>query len=198
MKYPIQIIGTEILRQSGNEVALEKTPEMDKLISDMFETMKTSDGVGLAAQQIGKNLQLFLVDLSNLDEEEHPELKNFKKVFINTKIIEVSEKTVKMNEGCLSIPGLREDVVRPESIKLQYYDENMKPHQETFDSFPARVILHEFDHTKGILFTDRIPKVKKVLLKNKLKALANGKFSADYKTELGNKKTREQFLQKNI
>ncbi len=198
MTYPIQIIGKQILRQKGEELPLTKSEELEKLINDMFITMEASDGVGLAAQQINRNLQLFVVDLSNLESEEHEDLKNFRHAFINTKVLEFSDETVKMNEGCLSIPGIHEDVVRPEKIKIQYYDENLEFHEQTFDGFAARAIQHEFDHTQGILFTDKIPKIKRTLLKNKLKMIAKGKYSASYKTETGDKKTVEQFIFKNI
>lgn len=197
MILPIYIIGANILRQKGQNIPLQKTPELTELITNMFETMQIADGVGLAAQQIGKNLNLFAIDLTGLSDED-PTLKNFKKIFINTKIIKYSENIVKMNEGCLSIPGLREDILRPQEVQIQYYDENLTLHNENLTGFPARVLQHEYDHTCGIMFPDRVPKVKKVLLKNKLKAIAAGKFKAEYRTILGNKNNRNQTLLKNI
>ncbi len=197
MIYQIQIIGTDVLREEGKELPLKKTPELDELISNMFLTMEASEGVGLAAPQIGKALKLFLIDLSPLAEDE-PELADFKKVFINAKIVEYSGNLIKMNEGCLSLPGLREDVMRHDTVHIEYYDENFKFHDEVLTGFPARVLQHEYDHTYGILFTDRVAKVKRVLLRNKLKALSAGKFKASYRTVLGDKKRREQLLLRNV
>ncbi len=197
MIHPIYVIGTDVLRKEGKNLEIKKTEELDKLVSDMFETMKVSEGVGLAAPQIGKSLKLFVIDLSSLADEK-PELKDYKKVFINAKILDYSGDMVKMNEGCLSLPGLREDIVRHDKVHIQYYDENLNFHDELLTGFPARVMQHEYDHTYGVLFTDRVPKVKKVLIKNKLKSLSAGKFKADYKTVLGKKKTREQLLIRNV
>jgi len=197
MIYPIYVIGTDVLREEGKELPLEKTPELEKLLADMRKTMEASEGVGLAAHQIGKALKLFVVDLSPLAEDE-PELASFQKVFINAKIVEYSGSTIRMNEGCLSIPGLHEDVMRHDTINIQYYDENMEYHDEVLTGFPARVLQHEYDHTYGVLFTDRVAKVKRVLLRNKLKSMSAGKFKADYRTVLGDKKRREQLLIRNV
>ena len=197
MIYPISIIGTDVLRQECEELPKEKTEKFEKLIEDMFLTMEASEGVGLAAPQIGKALKLFVIDLSPLAEDE-PTLKDFKKVFINAKIVEYTGDLVKMNEGCLSLPGLREDVFRSDTVHIQYYDENFNYHDEVLTGFPARVLQHEYDHTQGVLFTDRIAKVKKVLIKNKLKGLAAGRFKADYRFVLGDKKRREQLLVRNV
>lgn len=197
MVYSIQIIGTSVLRQEGEDLPLEKSAELDKLILNMFATVEASEGVGLAAPQIGKSLKLFIIDLSPLGDDE-PELKNFRKVFINAKIIEYSGEMIVMNEGCLSLPNLREDVSRHDTVHIQYYDENFEYHDEVLTGFPARVLQHEYDHTYGILFTDRLAKVRKILIKNKLKALANGRFKANYKTVLGDKKRREQLLVRNL
>ncbi len=197
MIYPIYVIGTEVLRKEGKELPIEKTPELEKLISDMFATMEASDGIGLAAPQIGKQLKLFVIDLRELADEV-PDLKDFRKVFINAKITKYEGKKIGMNEGCLSLPGLREDVERHDKIHIEYYDENLNFHQEILEGFPARVLQHEYDHTYGVIFTDRIPKIKKVLIKNKLKALSNGKFRASYKTVLGDKKTRERLIMRNV
>ncbi|MBN2892762.1 MAG: peptide deformylase [Bacteroidales bacterium] len=197
MVYPIYVIGTDVLREEGKDLPIEKTPELEKLIADMFETMNTSEGVGLAAPQIGKSLKLFVIDLSPLGEDE-PSLIDFKKVFINAKIVEYSGEVISMNEGCLSLPGLREEILRHDTVHIQYYDENMEYHDEVLTGYPARVLQHEYDHTYGTVFTDRVPKVKKVLLRNKLKAMANGRYSADYRTVIGDKKRREQLLQRNV
>ena len=197
MIFPIYIIGTDVLRQEGKELAIEKTAQIEELIANMFATMEASEGVGLAAQQIGKDLKLFVMDASALADED-PSLANFKKVFINAKIVERYGDLVKMNEGCLSLPGLREDVWRDDKIRIQYYDENFEFHDENMSGFAARIIQHEYDHTYGILFTDRIPKVKKTLIRNKLKGLSAGKFKADYRTVLGDKKRRELLLVRNV
>lgn len=198
MNYPIYIIGHEILRKQGRDINIEtEKQEISQLIQDMFEAMKVSEGVGLAAQQIGKSLKLFLVDATPL-ADEIPELADFKHAFINAVITEKKGDMVKMNEGCLSLPGLREDVWRHDEITIKYIDENFQAQQKTFSGYVARIIQHEYDHTYGILFTDRISKVRKTLLQKKLKNMALGKFKANYKTVLGNKKTIAQFLFKNV
>lgn len=197
MVFPIYVIGTDVLREDGEILPIEKTKELDDLISNMFETMEASEGVGLAAPQIGKALKLFVIDLSPLAEDE-PELADFKKVFINAKIVEYSGDQVRMNEGCLSIPGLREDVMRHDTVHIQYYDENFEFHDEVLTGFPARVLQHEYDHTYGIIFTDRVAKVKRVLLRNRLKAMSAGKFNASFRTVLGDKNRREQLLFRNV
>lgn len=198
MNYPIYIIGHEILRKQGRDINIEtEKQEISQLIQDMFDAMKVSEGVGLAAQQIGKSLKLFLVDATPL-ADEIPELADFKHAFINAVITEKKGDLVKMNEGCLSLPGLREDVWRHDEITIKYIDENFQAQQKTFSGYVARIIQHEYDHTYGILFTDRISKVRKTLLQKKLKNMALGKFKANYKTVLGNKKTIAQFLFKNV
>lgn len=198
MNYPIYIIGHEILRKQGRDIDIEtEKKEISQLIQDMFEAMKVSEGVGLAAQQIGKSLKLFLVDATPL-ADELPELADFKHAFINAVITEKKGDLVKMNEGCLSIPGLREDVWRYDQITIKYIDENFQAQQKTFSGYLARIIQHEYDHTQGILFTDRISKVRKTLLQNKIKNMALGKFKANYKTVLGNKKTIAQYLFRNV
>ncbi|MBN2662787.1 MAG: peptide deformylase [Bacteroidales bacterium] len=197
MVFPIYVIGTDVLREDGEVLPLQKTQELEELISNMFETMDASEGVGLAAPQIGKALKLFVIDLSPLAEDE-PELADFKKVFINAKIVEYSGDQVRMNEGCLSIPGLREDVMRHDTVHIQYYDENFEYHDEVLTGYAARVLQHEYDHTYGIIFTDRVAKVKRVLLRNRLKAMAAGKFNAAYRTVLGDKNRREQLLFRNV
>lgn len=198
MIYPIYVIGHEVLRKEGEDLPIQKTEELDKLIEDMFETMKASDGIGLAAPQIGKSLKLFVIDASPLADDEQPELADFKRVFINAKIVEYSGQKIKFNEGCLSLPNLREDIIRHDVLRIQYYDQNFVFHDEILSAMPARIIQHEYDHTYGILFTDRLPKIKQTVMQNKLKAIADGHFNVDYKTILGNKKTRLQFLVRNI
>ncbi len=182
MIYPIVVYGSPGLRKVAQEIDKEY-PSLEKFIDDMWETMYFSDGLGLAAPQVGKPIRLFVIDGAPL-EEEHPHLKDFKKVFINAKITETNDEDISMNEGCLSIPLLREDVIRPSEIRLEYYDENFKFHDEWFDGMAARVIQHEYDHTEGILFTDKVAPIKKRLIKGKLQSISKGKFKVDYKVRL--------------
>ena len=182
MIYPIVIYGSPVLRKVAKEIDKEY-PELDKFIEDMWETMYQSDGLGLAAPQVGKSIRLFVIDGSPLEEDDST-LKDFKKVFINAEIIEKAGDNITVNEGCLSIPLLREDVVRPSKIRLEYYDENFNFHDEWFEGMAARVIQHEYDHTEGILFTDKVAPIKKRLIKGKLLAITKGKFKVDYKVKL--------------
>ena len=181
MIYPIVIFGSEVLRKPSVEIG-EDYPELKKLIEDMFLTMAAAEGVGLAAPQIGKNIRLFVVDCSPLGEED-PLCKDFRKVFINPEIYEVSENTILWNEGCLSLPGLHEDVRRPEVIRIRYRDEHFVEHDEEYDGFRARAIQHEYDHLEGKVFTDRLAPLRRQLLKSKLLGMAKGKYRAAYKTK---------------
>lgn len=182
MIYPIVVYGSPVLRKVAQEIDKDY-PMLNKFIDDMWETMYVSDGLGLAAPQVGKSIRLFVIDGAPLEEDD-PSLKEFKKVFINAKIIEKSNEEITINEGCLSIPLLREDVIRPEKIRLEYYDENFNFHDEWFEGMAARVVQHEYDHTEGIMFTDKVAPLKKRLLKGKLLAISKGKFKVDYKTKL--------------
>ncbi len=182
MIYPIVIYGSPVLRKVAKEIDKDY-PELDKFIKDMWDTMYQSDGLGLASPQVGKSVRLFVIDGSPLEEDE-PALKDFKKVFINAQIVEKAGDDNTVNEGCLSIPLLREDVVRPSKIRMEYYDENFNFHDEWFEGMAARVIQHEYDHTEGILFTDKVAPIKKRLIKGKLLAITKGKFSVDYKVKL--------------
>ena len=186
MILPIVAYGDPVLRKVGLEIDKDY-PELEKLIANMKETMYNAHGVGLAAPQIGKAIRLFLVDASPFadDEELAPEeqeaLKNFKKVFLNANIEEESGTNWAFNEGCLSIPDIREDVTRKDTIEISYLDENFKPHKETYDGILARVIQHEYDHIEGILFTDKLSSLKKRLLKGKLVNISKGKINVEYK-----------------
>lgn len=182
MIYPIVIYGSPVLRKVAKEIDKDY-PELDIFIGNMWETMYQSDGLGLAAPQVGKSIRLFVIDGSPLEEDD-PALKDFKKVLINAEIVEKAGDNVTVNEGCLSIPLLREDVVRPSKIRLKYYDENFNFHDEWFEGMAARVIQHEYDHTEGILFTDKVAPIKKRLLKGKLQSIMKGKFKVDYKVKL--------------
>ena len=181
MIYPIVIFGADVLRKPSAEIDADY-PELKKLIEDMFLTMKQAEGVGLAAPQIGKNIRLFVVDCSPWGDEDEA-CKDYRRAFINPEIYEVSEETELFNEGCLSLPGLHEDVRRPIAIKMRYLDENFEEHDELFDGFRARVLQHEYDHLDGKVFTDRLAPLRRQLLKSKLLGLAKGKYRAAYKTK---------------
>lgn len=181
MIYPIVIFGSEVLRKQSEELTPEY-PDLKKLIEDMFLTMAAADGVGLAAPQIGKNIRLFVVDCSPWGDEDEA-CKEYKRAFINPEIYEVSEETDLFNEGCLSLPGLHEDVRRPVAIRMRYLDENFEEHDELFDGFRARVIQHEYDHLDGKVFTDRLSPLRRQLLKSKLLGMSKGKYRCAYKTK---------------
>jgi peptide deformylase len=179
MILPVYVIGSSVLRK----VAQEITPDyegLSELIESMFETMVHSDGIGLAAPQVGKSVRVFIVDASPLEEDD-PSLKDFRKVFINPKIVEYRGERVLYNEGCLSIPTIREDVERETEIRIQYYDEQFTLHDEVFSGIRARIIQHEYDHLEGVLFTDRLSPLKRRLLKGKLEAVSRGKVDVNYK-----------------
>lgn len=186
MILPIIAYGDPVLRKKCENI----TPEYDdleKLIGNMWETMYNANGVGLAAPQIGKPIRLFLVDTApfaddeDFSEEERRQLQGFKRVFINAHIESETGEKWAFNEGCLSIPDIREDVSRMDTLTLRYQDENFKEHTETFDGLLARVIQHEYDHIEGILFTDKLSSLKKRLLKGKLANISKGRIEVDYK-----------------
>ena len=186
MIYPIIAYGDPVLRTKGKEI--DKTyPKLDTLIEDMFETMYASSGIGLAAPQIGLPIRLFIVDASpfeddeELTEDERNFLKDFKRVFINAQMVEETGDEWVFNEGCLSIPDVREDVFRNDTITLEYWDENFKKHTETITGIAARIIQHEYDHIEGILFTDKLSALKKRLLKSKLTNISKGNVKVDYR-----------------
>ena len=178
MILPIVAFGDSVLRKKGNPISKE-FGELPNLIENMWETMYGAEGVGLAAPQIGLSLQLFLVDASPFSDDE-PHLEGFKKVFINPEILEETGDEWLFKEGCLSIPGIRENVKRNATIKVKYLDENFSEHIEEFSGLAARVIQHEYDHIEGILFTDKISPFKKKIIKNKLQNIMVGKVDVDY------------------
>lgn len=182
MIYPIVIYGSPVLRKVAVDIDKDY-PNLEQFLKDMWDTMYVSDGVGLAAPQVGKSIRLFVIDASPFEEDE-PKLKDFKKAFINARIVERGEDEIGMNEGCLSIPLLREDVSRPTKIRIEYYDENFEFHDEWYEGMVARVIQHEYDHLEGIMFTDKVAPIKKRLLKGKLNGISKGKFKVDYKVRL--------------
>lgn len=183
MVYPVYIYGSPVLRAETEEVGKDY-PELKKLVDDMFETMYAAEGVGLAAPQIGKDLRMFVVDVSPFGKSD-PAAADYKRVFINPEIYEESEMEVLMNEGCLSLPGLHEDVYRPETIRIRYVDENFNEHDEELDGWRARAVQHEYDHIEGMVFTDRLSSLRRTLLKNKLNAMTKGKYDASYRTKMG-------------
>jgi peptide deformylase len=186
---PITAYGHPTLRKKGEEITKDY-PDLQQLIADMFETMYESHGVGLAAQQINRAIRLFVIDAEPF-AEEYPEAKGFKKVFINAQIVDQEGEEWDFEEGCLSIPQINEIVTRKPVIYLDYYDENFEFHEaEKFEGVVARVIQHEYDHTDGILFTDRIPAFKKVLLKRKLNDISTGKTQPGYKMIYPRKKKK--------
>ena len=180
MILPIVVAGHPVLRKKSEEIN-SSYPELEKLIQDLFETMENSDGVGLAAPQIGKAIKLFVIDAQPLADEENPDLKDFRKVFINPKIIEETGEEWLFNEGCLSVPGIREDVARKSTIKLEFYDEKWTKHQEIYEGIKARIIQHEYDHLLGILFTDKLSFLKKKMIKRKISDISKGLVDVSYK-----------------
>ncbi len=186
MILPIVAYGDPVLRKVSAQIDAEYEG-LDTLISNMWETMYNANGVGLAAPQVGLAIRLFLVDTTpfaddeELLEAERKQLDGFKKVFINAHMVEETGKTWAFNEGCLSIPDIREDITRQDTITLRYQDENFVEHTETFDGLLARVIQHEYDHIEGILFTDKVSSLKKRLLKGKLANISKGRIEVDYK-----------------
>ena len=185
MILPIVAYGTPVLKKKGSDITPDY-PAFEQLLENMWETMYEANGVGLAAPQVGIAIRLFIVDASpfadddELTEEEQKQLTGFKKVFINPQIEESGEEWA-FNEGCLSIPDIREDVYRQEEIQIRYWDENFKEHIEQYSGLAARVIQHEYDHIEGVLFTDKLSPLKKRLIKGKLNNIAKGNIDVDYK-----------------
>jgi peptide deformylase len=195
MIIPIYGYGEPVLRQVGEEIS-PNYPNLSAIIDNMYDTMYNAYGVGLAAPQVGLPIRLFIIDTepfsdsNDLNKDEQLQLKNFKKTFINAKMILEDGKEWGFNEGCLSIPDVREDVYRNERITIEYCDENFIKKTEVFDGLIARVIQHEYDHIEGILFTDKISMLKKTLIKKKLQNIMDGKAFPDYRMKFANKKGR--------
>ena len=193
MILPIIAYGDAVLRKVAEDIDKEY-PKLNELIANMWETMYNANGVGLAAPQIGLPIRLFLVDTSpfaddeELTESEKEQLDGFKQVFINAQIAEETGEAWAFNEGCLSIPDVREDVSRKGTIKMTYFDENFKRHEQTFDGLLARVIQHEYDHIEGILFTDKLSSLKKRMIKGRLSNISKGKINVDYRMRFPNMK----------
>ena len=179
MIYPIILYGSSVLRKKADEIKRDET-DVKKLSDDMFETMENADGIGLAAPQIGISKRIFVVDGTMLEDEK---MKNFKKVFINPKIISESGEDWGFEEGCLSIPSIRENISRKTDIEITYFDENWNQFTDHFDGMKARVIQHEYDHIQGKLFTDYLPSLKRKLLANKLNEISKGKCEVNYQVK---------------
>lgn len=193
---PIVAYGTPVLKKKAAPIESDY-PKLSELIEDMWETMYASNGVGLAAPQIGLSVRLFVIDAApfaadeELDAEEVKTLESFKKVFINPKIITEEGDRWAFNEGCLSIPEVREDIQRQEQLTIEYKSEDFKTHTETFTGLAARVVQHEYDHIEGVLFTDHLSPLKRRLIKNKLTAISKGLISVDYPMKFPNKSKRK-------
>ncbi len=185
MVLPIRAFGDPVLKKVAADIE-PGHPGLEQLIKDMFETMYAANGVGLAAPQVGQSIRLFVVDASPFAEDEdgkpteEAHLKDFKRVFINPYIVEEEGEEWGFEEGCLSIPGIREEVERQPRIVLQYQDEKFRDHEEEFEGYAARVIQHEHDHLDGILFTDHLTPLRKRMLKGKLRDISLGKTDAKY------------------
>ena len=188
MILPITAYGSPVLKKKGEDITPDY-PKLKELIENMWETMYEAQGVGLAAPQIGLSVRLFLVDADPFSNEE-PGLEGFKKVFINPVILEESGEEWDFNEGCLSIPDVREDVSRKPNIKIKYQDENFVEHTEEYEGLAARVIQHEYDHIEGVLFTDLLSPIRKRMLKGRLSNIEKGKISVGYRMRFPNAKRR--------
>ncbi|MBR0310269.1 MAG: peptide deformylase [Paludibacteraceae bacterium] len=179
MILPIYLYGQPVLRRPTEDVAPGEL-DVKQLVSDMQETLLAAEGCGLAAPQVGLSKRLFVVDGTEL-AEDYPECKDFKQAFINPEIIEESEETSVYSEGCLSLPGISENVTRPRTIKIRYQDEDFVEHVDTLTDFKARIVLHEYDHLEAHVFTDRISPIRRQFCKTKLTNIAKGKTVARYK-----------------
>ncbi len=191
MILPITAYGHQILKKVGEDIQADYQ-DLSKIIDDMFETMYHSKGVGLAAHQINRAIRLFIVDPSPFSEDE-PELEGIKKVFINAYITKEEGEITDFEEGCLSVPGIHEIVKRKSTIYISYYDEDFNYHEnEKFDGMLSRIVQHEYDHTEGKVFVERIPNFKKMLLKGKLRDISTGKADVDYKMILPKKRKNKK------
>jgi peptide deformylase len=191
MILPIIAFGDPVLKKKAADITKDY-PGLSQLIANMFDTMKNAKGVGLAAPQVGASIRLFIIDaapyLDDDDEKDEEGLKSFKRIFINAQILKEEGEQWKFNEGCLSIPTIREDVERQPELRIRYVDENFVAHEETFNGVRARIIQHEYDHIEGILFTDRINPLRKRLLKRKLTDISKGMVDVTYKMKFPLKK----------
>ena len=186
MILPIVAYGDPVLRKMGKEITQDHK-NLDGILDNMFETMYNAKGIGLAAPQVGLPIRIFIVDATpfeddeDLTEEEREMVSAFKQVFINAKMLEETDDEWVFNEGCLSIPDVREDIFRNATIKIEYFDENFKKYTKEFSGIIARIIQHEYDHIEGVLFTDKLSPLKKRLIKGKLSNISKGKINVDYR-----------------
>ena len=182
MILPIYILGQPVLRKVAEDIPADY-PELDKFIKDMWDTLAESEGIGLAAPQVGKSIRVVVIDLDVLSDDM-PEYKDFRRVYINAHIVEYDDsETDSLEEGCMSLPAIHEKVTRPKRIRVQWLDEKMQPHDEWVEGYLARVMQHEFDHLEGKVFVDRVSPLRKQLIKSKLKALLQGRYRCGYKTK---------------
>jgi peptide deformylase len=179
MILPVVAYGHPVLKKVAEDVTPEY-PELNQFIADMWETMYVSDGVGLAAPQVNRALRIFVIDASAF-AEKYPEAADFKKAFVNARIYKEEGEEYSFNEGCLSFPGLREDIYRKPVIHIRYMDENFVEYDERYEGVVARIIQHEYDHIEGIVFVDRIPTLKKMLLKRRLSDISHGNVEVSYR-----------------
>ncbi len=195
MILPIVAYGDPVLRKQCKDIS-KTYPNLDALLENMYETMYGANGVGLAAPQIGLPIRVFLVDASpfadkdQMDAQEFTQVEGFKKTFINPTILEEKGEEFAFNEGCLSIPDVREDVYRKPDITIEYYDENFTKHTQNYTGIIARIIQHEYDHIQGILFTDKLSSLKKRILKGRLTSISKGKTTVDYRMRFPNAKKK--------
>jgi peptide deformylase len=180
MVYPIVVYGDPILRKRAKEIPRDFA-DLPALVQDMFDTMYAAHGIGLAAPQIGKSIRLFVVDGTSLDEEEEEDMSTFKKIFINPELLDKFGDGWNFEEGCLSIPNIRENVSRPEKVVVRYFDENWIKKEEEYDGVKARIIQHEYDHLDGKLFIDYLTPLKKRMLKGKLTNISKGDVDTQYR-----------------
>ncbi len=188
MIFPIVAYGHPVLRKVAEDIDKDY-PGLDQFIEDMFETMYASNGVGLAAPQVNRSIRLFVIDTTPY-KEEYPGEENMKRVFINARIVEETGEEWAFNEGCLSIPQIREDVIRKPDVHIKYYDEEFNFHDEVISGALGRVIQHEYDHLEGILFVDHINPLRRIMLKRKLSDITKGIVSTDYKMIFPNVKKK--------
>jgi peptide deformylase len=177
MKYPIVVYGNPVLKKRAVDI-VEGEIDVVQLAADMYETMEGAEGVGLAAPQIGKSIRMFVIDATKMEDEE---VSDFKQIFINPVMVKQDGDEWAFEEGCLSIPEIREEVYRQERLTINFFDENWQPHEQTFEGLKARIIQHEYDHIEGVLFTDHLTPFKKRLLKGKLVNISKGKVQPKYR-----------------
>ncbi|HNX79321.1 MAG TPA: peptide deformylase [Prolixibacteraceae bacterium] len=179
MIFPIVVYGDPILRKKAEPITPDY-PGLAEFLTDFWETMYVADGVGLAAPQVGRSIRIFVLDAS-AGADDDPSLKDFKKVFINPVMLETPGEDIVIEEGCLSLPEIREKITRPDTVRIRYQDENFEVHEETFSGFAARIIQHEYDHLEGKMFIDYLSPLRRKLMKNRLMNISKGKVTPKYK-----------------